>query len=210
MNRRAFSLVETIVVMAIIAVLALLSVPAFETVMKGSRVTIAGRSVVDELSMAQQTALSRNLPVEFRLYKLPNELNPSGPRVYRAFQTFLSGETLIPLSKVIYFPPGIAVMEDSTSSTSPKSPLFANPGALSEPVPKPGTEGLPLPNYGTDYDFVSFRFKSNGETDLNNVPQGSFFTLVTLTDVKTSGTLPANFVTIQIDPLNGRVRTFRP
>lgn len=210
MNRRAFSLVETLVVMAIVAILALLSVPAFETVMKGSRVTIAGRSVVDDLSMAQQTALSRNLPVEFRLYKLPNELNPSGPRVYRAFQTFLSGDTATPLTKVIFFPPGIAVMEDRSTSGSPKSPLFANPGALTEPVPKPGTEGISLPKYGTDYEFVSFRFKANGETDLNNVPQGAFFTLVTLTDVKADGGLPANFVTIQIDPLNGRVRTFRP
>lgn len=203
---------ESLVVMAIAAVLFALAVPAFQQMLKGSRVTIAGRAVLDELVLARQTALSRNLPVEARFYMLPSELDPSGtPKDYRAFQTFIIDEKPVPLSKMIVFPAGVVVWEDAAGESYPRSSILLNPGPLAQPIPQDGKLGVQLPGYDYRYKFLSIRFKGNGETDMNNTPGGgAFLTLVSKMDVKSDGALPKNYVTIQIDPSSGRVRSFRP
>lgn len=210
---RAFSLIEVMAVAAITAVLLLFSLPAFEQMVKGSRVTIAGRTLVDELSLAQQTALSRNLPVEVRFYKLPpNEQNPetATPAVYRAFQTFLNDGSDTSLGKIVCLPPGIVIFEDEAGvapEQARSSILLKSGGPLTVSDEQPAS--LALPTYGRNYRYRSFRFKGNGETDMSDRP--AFLTLVSQKDPPngTSG-LPANFVTVQIDPVNGRARSFRP
>ena len=209
MKSSAFSLVEVLVVMAVVAVLALISVPAFEQMLKGSRVTIAGRSVLDELSLARQTALSRSLPVEVRFYELSNEVTPSAAPVYRAMQCFVGDENLTPLGKTIFFPTGVMILKDGESAAMTKSSIFLKPGPLSNPDAVDGANGIPVPGY-TSYKFISFRFRSNGETDFNSNSVRPFFTLVSQADLHGGTALPPNFFTIQIDPANGRSRSFRP
>ena len=210
MKSKAFSLLELLVVMAIIAVLALVSIPAFEQLVKGSRLTIAGRALIDELSLARQTALSRNIPVEVRFYRLPDNSTSVTLTHYRAFQIFLNDDTNTPLGKAVFLPPGVVIFEDSASSATPKTSLFLKPGPLTDPDPKKGDTAPLLPSYDDRYEYVSFRFKGNGETDLSSTTTGVFLTLISLTDKTTGSGLPANFVTIQIDPVNGRVQSFRP
>ena len=66
---RAFSLVELLVVMAVIAIVAGFAVPAVTTMLKGSQLTQGSQMVVDQIALARQTALSRNRSVEVRFYK---------------------------------------------------------------------------------------------------------------------------------------------
>lgn len=204
-RRSAFSMVELLVVIAIIALLTLLSMPAFEQMVKSSRVTMGGRAIIDELILAQQTALSRSMPVEVRFYKLPalNQPPTSAPAAYRAVQAFYVENTgLKPLGKVLYLPPGLSIVEDAAKS----SLLAESGGPLIDPTEHPGD--MSLPNYGTNYRFRSFRFRTNGETDMTDAP--AFITLAMQHEKTVSGDLPANFLTLQIDPVSGRVRVFRP
>lgn len=201
---RGFSLIELIAVIAILTVLALIALPAFDQLVKASRLTNAGRMIVDELSLAQQFALTRNLPVEIRLYLLPDERSPlSQPTVFRAMQAFANGDNgLVPIGNPVFLPPGVIVDPDITRSSLLDSESEARP--LADASPKVAAENQAIPKYGLNYRYIAFVFRGNGETNLNQVP--CFFTLIS--DVHSAD--PTNFVTIQINPLTGKVRSFRP
>lgn len=219
---RAFSLVEILVVLSIIAVLMLLAVPAVEQMLKGSRVTVAGNLLVDQLNLAQQTAISTNQPVEVRIYKLPKPTSDpltGALEEVRAIQVFKCKPdgTVEPADKPIFFPSGIVIVPNvaassmlEVSDSDPNTPDTApfvdgaeHTSADSDPV-------ITLPRYDTNYSFRTFRFRSNGETDMRQVP--AFLSLVTETDpIVDAGTgLRKNYVTVQVDPVNGRTRLYRP
>lgn len=199
---------ELLVVMAIIIVLASFSVPAFEHLVKGSRVTIAGRMVMDDLNLARQTALSKSLPVEVRLLMLPEANLPADatPTVFRALQAFSQNENgIFSIGKMVFFPQGIVVETDTSYSS-----IFdtSSNGPLPDPniqTPKPDE---PIAKYGTNYRYISFGFRVNGETNLKRKP--AFLTLVSQSEKKRGSVAPRNFVTVQIDPVNGRVHSYRP
>jgi hypothetical protein len=65
-------------------------------------------------------------------------------------------------------------------------------------------------NVGTQYDFASFRFMPDGST---NLPQATntvwCVTLLNINDI-VAGTTPANFYCLQIDPVTGKMKQYRP
>ena len=76
LKSRAFSLVELLVVIAVIAIVAGYAVPAVTTMLKGSQLTQGSQMVVDQIALARQTALSRNRSVEVRFYKYADPETP--------------------------------------------------------------------------------------------------------------------------------------
>src|SRR5687767_15126302 len=87
-----FSLVELLVVIGIMVLLGAATIPAFTDMMRSSRLTAASRQLMDELGYARQTALSKNVPVEVRIYKLPKHNDVAGtPVAWRGFQAFEMG-----------------------------------------------------------------------------------------------------------------------
>lgn len=60
---RAFTLVELLVVMAIIAILASVGLPALRGIGKGNRMSAATRQVLDDLALARLKAISSRSPV---------------------------------------------------------------------------------------------------------------------------------------------------
>lgn len=209
--RRGFSLVELLVVMMIILMLMAIAIPALTGTLRSSHLNSAGRSVIDQLNLAGQTARSRNVSVEVRFYLLPdyNKAVTETATVYRGFQLFSinEGGQAIPLGKPEYFhnpvvistdPKMSALFADKSDSNSAQyehSPLSA--GANADPR---------LPEFDWNYKYTPFQFTPSGATNLKAGKE--YLTLL----LKNGDSLEkgGNFYTIQVDPISGSVRSFRP
>lgn len=209
-RKYAFTLIELLVVIGIILILMAFTVPAANRVVRGSALTQGAQMLRDQLSLARQVALTKNNPVEVRLYKFadpdaPGEREEGGE--FRALQTFeiLASGTAIAQSKVQELPTSIIIDSGSTLSTlagPTRDKQWVAPADPKDPKVK-------IPRVGTDYECRAFRFTSDGSTDLTPT-DGWFLTLHNFTDGDDLSTPPANFVTLQVDPVNGDIREFRP
>lgn len=199
---------ELLVVVAIMSILMAVVVPASIAMIKANNLTNAANMIRDELSLARQTALSRNQEVEVRFYQMASGGDASTKR-YRAFRAFvadgLDPAKSEPLSSIKYFNEPVVISEDPKFSTLLDYTDSSRSGLryLTEDVPEIGST-----------PYVAFSFRGNGETSLKPVvlPAGNWFlTLISHTAKTNGGTgLPDNYSTIQVDPVTGRIRTYRP
>lgn len=218
----AFSLVELLVVVAIILVLASLIGPAANLLVKGSGVTQGGQILVDQFSLARQTAIAKNRPVEVRLYQFSDPEAPgeaSGGAAngkFRAVQAFevavtwdsagVATTNFTPLSSVRRLPSSMVMDSGPTLST-----LIANAsGGVTPRLSTGASLNQRIPRAGLDYNAVSFRYRSDGSTDLPKSGTKWFVTVHDLVLGDRLGEKPTNFSTVMIDPYNGSTKTFRP
>lgn len=203
-----FTLIEMLVVMAIIAIVFSLVLPALNAVFRSYQLDSTGQLMVNQLNLARQTALSQGRAVEVRFYYLPdyNASVSGAPSVYRGMQSFLDsdGTASVPVNataivKPVFFPAPVVI--STSTMPSPVSPLLPT-------TPSPSDTTHPLPNYQENYKYAVFHFGPNGSTDLSS--GANSLTLILESDKAATNGLPANFQTITIDPLSGTVRTFRP
>ena len=189
-NRKAcgFSLVELLTVVAIIALLVTLTIPAFQSITMGSSLSRGGQVVADQLVLARQLAVSRNSQVQVRLVRLTNE--PAGYRAIQLAGQEMNSTNIVPLTRVTLLPEGISLAPNL-------SPLLTNAATV--------TNGT-IPGRGT---FSGFRFKSAGGTDLPFDTTNAYLTVVYSRDSGATA-LPTNYCIIQIDPVTGRTKTYRP
>lgn len=205
-----FSLLELLVVLGIIALLAGLSVPAFNRTLRASNLNTGGRLLVDQLNQARQMARSRSQPIEVRLYKLPDYGRPPTEAVtatngvYRGFQIFLMEDNGMPTAMAqpaLFRDPVMisagetesALLQDAADSSSPH---YEQTPAATDPV---------VGVYGRNYRYVPFRFTPGGSTNLSS--ERNFVTLI-LQNTK-SPAEGGDFFTVQIDPVSGGIRSFR-
>lgn len=200
--RRGFSLIELLVVIALIAILAAVAIPAINSLGRASSLSGAVQAVTGTLELARQTAMAQNRPVEVRLYRLPEDAQPSGaPTDYRGMQIFLvETDTTNAIAKPVKFSSPLIITSDPATSSLMNDTEFPEQAAAS---------GAAVAPFGSNYRYRSFRFRPDGGTDF---PSGGpwFFTLVAKTDPIKANGLPANFATFQIEPLTGRVRVTKP
>jgi uncharacterized protein (TIGR02596 family) len=206
-TRSAFSILELLVVIAIIAILATLATAGLDSVSRSTKLASAAQRLGDQIALARQTAVSRNLPVEVRLYKLPDFDQTSGsPTIWRGVQVFLiDGVNATPVTRPLFFSHRVIISENSAVS-----PLLQNSasglGAEITPAAAVGAFALASVRY------KSFTIRPNGTvTSSNNIPPENWFlTLHHENDPKPDGAKPANFATIQINPITGKVSILRP
>jgi len=206
----AMTLIELLTVISIIAVMATLVTPAANSILKGSKLTQASQMVGDGLAYARQSALTRNQPIEVRFYQFADPQQPqeslSDPTTwkYRAMQFFEVPATgaSIPLGKVQRFPNAIIIDAGGAISSLLDSQTYpflkVAPGSL-----------VNIFGLGTNYNAVAFRFLADGSTNLT-VTNSWFLTLHNITDGDYRTAPPANFFTLQIEPITGHVTYFRP
>lgn len=197
-RREAFSLVELLIVVGLIVIMLSLAVPAVNTVMISTNLNRGGQAFVDQIILARQMALTRNRDIEVRFWELTN----SSTQGYRAIQLWLvdeNGTNRFPLTRITQLPEGIII------NTNPNlSPLLFGPN-----VPIRGETNFP--SYGKAR-YVGFRYRANGEADISIGSGGkSASNFLTIQHFSSEAdTLPPNFYGIQVNPLTGRVTTYRP
>ena len=208
---RAFTLIELLAVMAIIAVMASLIVPAFNSLGGAYSLTATAQSVTNRLSLARQQAIARNKSVEVRIYQndegafstlavvVPDGQDPGG----QLPEEWLNNYYEVPESIVFDL------------SEQRKFSSLLEPGSANE-APAERTELSSAPEALQGRDYLVFHFAPDGNTNLSATDDAGDPTLYTLSlrtrTASGAGTeRPAdNFVTLILDPVVGRVRTFQP
>lgn len=197
-RKDAFSLIEMLAVLSVVGLLVSLSVPVARQVLRANHLRMGGHLVVDQLKLARQTAMTKNLPVEIRFYQLPDyNSSSSSPEVFRAFQLFLKApERSVPLGKAEFLEHPVYFVGNSAPS-----PLLSRHPAL-----EGSSAGIEIARFGNRYRYVAFTYRSDGSTDLSAA--GNFVTLALQHDkpIDQGG----NFITVQIDPVVGSVQSFQP
>lgn len=203
-----FTLIELLVVVGIISALLALVIPSTTGIMKGSDITRASETVSNEISLARLQAIGKNRQVEVRIYQyaepnMPSESSgKSATWHWHALQAFEldPGGVAYPLGKIQELP-GSAVIDENVNLSS-----ILNP-ALGAPAPHGSTSAIPPA--GTNYYYTSFYFYTDGSTSLSP-SQVWFLTIRNINSPSSGTTPPANFATIQVNPLNGTAEVFRP
>ena len=221
--KRAFSLVELLVVIAVIGIVATFAVPAVQGMLRGTSLTSAAGSLVDQISLARQHALSRNRIVEVRFYRfadneIPGEdaLDPTTGH-FRGLQFFEMSEAgvVVPTGKVVRFPDGIIMNPGEVLSNL----LMEDPTKLTTANAKRDPE-LPR-GVGHNYEYAAFRIFPDGSTSLSPVGKagkpsegGRWFitghALIHLNATDENTKPPPNFFTWMIDPVSGTSQVLRP
>lgn len=191
-DSHGFSLLEIIVVLTIVAALLALSVPALTSVSGAMSLTQAGGNLAEVLVNARQNAIANNAPVEVRFFDEETDEDDLVVKKVGLFQQLPDGayEGL----PFFILPEGIGISRD------PKLTSFFSSDDNAEFL---------IRGEKDKDSYVGFRFRPDGETEL---PNGKWFLTVIPEQIATLETDEAlrNFVTIQIDPVMGRVRVFRP
>jgi uncharacterized protein (TIGR02596 family) len=188
-------LIELLVVIAIIGLLMTAAVPALNSVLENGRLTQAATLVVNQFTLARQKASAENKNITLRLIRKDDDDSP-----YDRIQlvTLDSATNATPVSRLITLPMQTAIASD-TALTSLMS-LGESP-ADRERDPS-------IPELGTSYLYTQCTFRPRGSLDLNT--QSNWFATVVLQRNASNSTAPANFATIQVDPVNGGLQIYRP
>lgn len=188
-----FSLVELLVVMVIVVILLSLGMVGFNSIVGGQKLTNAESLMIGQMALARQTAISRNTRVRWQILKVPDRRNGDGEewRLMRLQVFDPAAREWTPLGRLHMLPISIVAHSNTSYSTLLGAGNVTNVNDLT----LDGKSGVTAPA-------VTVVFRSDGGTSLN---PNAIHTLL-LNDPKN----PANFSSVQVDPISGAARTFRP
>ena len=231
-TRRAFTLIEMLVVVTIIVLMMAIATPSLMRTMQATRLASTGDSLFGTLTEAKQLAFAQNVPVELRFFKHSDQDSPgSSVDLFRSYQLFkivittkgvgaaaTFTESVVPVGSLSKLSDGVVICTDKELS-----PYLNSLTGTSFDDVKPNSSGGVGYSGVTGAKYNAIRFMPDGSCRrIGAVQNGfaqmdygtlstSFFTLTYNTGQEvTTSTLPKNFYTIQIDPYNGKVRNYRP
>lgn len=216
---RGFTLVEVLVVLALIGMLLFMTVPGLKDVFKGSKLTSTADQFSNDLSLARQAAIKENTPVEVRFYKF-HDVNAKNEERFAAYQFYSLRQDLNTpsdytteriakpvLEKMRYIPAGVVLLDSVQWST-----------ILTDAKIRKDTElvrGLVPGEKETQAEYRSFIITPEGETSLDRSGAKHWYlTMVNEQDVQKAQNIeaikPSNFICLQIDPFTSNIRRYQP
>lgn len=194
-----FTIVELVVVLLIATLLLAFGTPYAFSSIQAASLTSVGDTIMQRISQAQQRALTENRVIALQFYFYDKD----GLEACHAMQMVAvdpATNAVTPLEEPVYWSDGrVLVLK------GPLSPLFA-----SIPAADAGDASAePFQNLGATFSRV--RFYPNGGTSLAVPLRQAYLTLVNSNKFKEDmAEPPPNYYTIQIDPVVGRARSYRP
>ena len=180
----AFSLVEMLVVLTMVGILLAFAAPNVFSLVQARTLTNEGSLLRNELTKAQQLAVSRNADVEVRFFKWADRSSAQLEPVFSAFQFYQynnKGE-MIPISAFFRVRAPSVLSERYSTLLRPGYGGSASDRKYGFDSPRKGDAPAPLGIGGTmvNTEYVAFRFRPDGSTDLPNRSAGSDAWYVTL------------------------------
>lgn len=203
-RQRAFTLIEMLVVVAVIALVTSAIAPMVFSTLTATRITSAGETLASQIALGHQLAVSGNQEVEVRFYQYAETASPGSTPAYRALALVkasgdLGGLLGEQLTDTFYLPSGIVVGGGAILSP----PLQVLPSG-------PDRESIIKKIQGATYR--CFHFYPDGSTNLPQyaLPAKQCYFTVGEERIVVDGTVPKNFYAVQVDPNTGRTVPYRP
>lgn len=231
--RKAFSLIEMLVVIAIVAMILATTTPALMRTMQATRLATTGDSLMGAIAEAKQLAYAQNVPVELRFFKYADPDFPgSNVLLFRSYQMFKiltvtqgtganaqTLESVVPVGALSKLSDGVII-----AAGLDLSPLLNGQNGTSlDDVKTNGGSGTAGYSGVSGAKYNALRFMPDGSCRKVNAQQNGFsqldygtlptsFFTVTYDNGQeiTTANLPKNFYTIQVDPFTGKARNYRP
>jgi uncharacterized protein (TIGR02596 family) len=192
-RRSAFSLLELLIVIAIMGILAALTLPAFNSISGGRKLDLAGSQVVDTLSLARQSAMAQGCRVRLELA----DIGASSPdyRIHRLLE-FRNG-TWQAASKWMTLDDTVKISSDASRTS------------LINQITNSATTNFTY--RGTNFSnkkVIPVTFLPDGTTLLSGT--NNFLTLEPIRSPKDASGNALNWSCIVINPVTGRATAYRP
>jgi len=211
-SSKGFTLVELLVVIAIIAIISAASMPAIQSTLESTAISMGGQTLAGQINLARQMASSRNAEVQVRLIQLPGV--SAGYNAIQLWGTYSGSSTEIALSPMVIMPVQVVVSQNTTYY----SPLLATSAVDGEAVSTSLTMSVPT---GTA-NYIYFSIMPSGMLPVTNATAGGtsemtgdYLTVVPARFGSTSTApgatgAPKNYLIVQLNPTTSATLVYQP
>lgn len=214
-----FSLIELLAVIVIIGIMMAAAAPGMFAVIRATKLTSAGDTILSRVAQAQQLAQTMSSPVELRFYAYKPGDQPGAEEAIRAIQlvdpeskSVVGGVTTVKskaLSEMFVLPAGIVVATSSKLAPLTESKIGAA-GDFFASAPDAKYSALHFYPDGSFKKLTALPKDTTGGTGaVSPALIDSFLTLVADGDMD-GDSAPKNFFCIQLDPYTSKARLYRP